>query len=443
MKRKVNKKVMKKIGIISLGCSKNLVDSEMILGLFKNRNDICFVSKINECDLIIINTCGFIESSKKEALDTIFECINTKKSSAKILVAGCLTQRYKKELEESIPEVDYFMGINEYERAGEIISSLLDVEALNDKGLNPVSKYSLTPNHYAYIKIAEGCKNNCSYCAIPLIRGTLVSKNKEVIIEEVNLAIAEGKEEIILIAQDTTGYGHDKNDNYYLEDLLKDILKTEVKQIRMLYLYPDEITDSLIDLVANNPRIVPYFDIPLQHINNDLLKDMNRRGTKEDIIEVITKIRKKLKDSIIRTTFIVGYPSETEEQFKELCNFIKEYPFDRMGAFTYSKEENTKAYDFKNQVDENIKERRLKELMDIQKEISLKLNKEKVGCIYEVRVEIYNPLSKIYRGRSYMSAPDNVDGYVYFTSDTKLNVGDLVKVKIIDAEIYDLKGVKI
>lgn len=434
---------MKKIGIISLGCSKNLVDSEMILGLFKDIKGIYFVNKISDCDLIIINTCGFIESSKQEALDTIFECINTKKENAKILVSGCLTQRYKKELQESIPEVDYFMSISEYNKAGEIISELLGGIELNDKGLNDRIKYSLTPKHYAYIKIAEGCRNNCTYCAIPLIRGSLASKDKQVILDEVNLALQEGKEEIILIAQDTTGYGYDRDDNYYLEDLLKDILKTEAKQIRMLYLYPDEIKDSLIDLVANNSRIVPYFDIPLQHINNELLKNMNRRGTKEEIIDIITKIRKKIKNAIIRTTFIVGYPSETEEQFEELCEFIKDYPFDRMGAFTYSKEENTKAYDFNNQIEEEIKENRLQRIMDIQKGISLELNKKKIGEIYDVRVEIYNPITKVYKGRSYMSAPDNVDGYIYFSSDVKLNVGETTKVKILEADVYDLKGVKI
>jgi ribosomal protein S12 methylthiotransferase len=434
---------MKKIGIISLGCSKNLVDSEMILGLFKNKRDIVFVNRIGECDLIIINTCGFIESSKQEALDTIFECINTKKENAKILVAGCLTQRYKKELIESIPEVDYFMSISEYCKAGEIISSLLGGMELNDTKLNDRLKYSLTPKHYAYIKIAEGCRNNCTYCAIPLIRGSLVSKDKEIILDEVDIALKEGKEEIILIAQDTTGYGYDKDDNYYLEDLLKDILKTDVKMIRMLYLYPDEIKESLIELIANNSRIVPYFDIPLQHINNDLLRNMNRRGTKEEIISIIKSIRNKIKNAVIRTTFIVGYPGETDEQFEELCEFIKDYPFDRMGAFTYSKEENTKAYDFDNQVDEEIKELRLEKLMKIQKEISLKLNEEKINSVFDVRVEIYNPLNKLYRGRSFMSAPDNVDGYVYFTSNEKLNIGDLVKVKITDADVYDLKGVKL
>ena len=368
---------MKKIGIISLGCSKNLVDSEMILGIFKGKKDICFINKISECDLIIINTCGFIESAKQEALDTIFECINTKKENAKILVCGCLSQRYKKELEDSIPEVDYFMSIKEYSKAGKIIAKLLNDEEFEDRELKEINKYSLTPKHYAYIKIAEGCKNNCSYCAIPLIRGSLVSKDKEIILEEVKLAINEGKEEIILIAQDTTGYGYDKNDNYYLEDLLKDVLKTEAKQIRMLYLYPDEITDSLIDLIANNDRIVPYFDIPLQHINNKLLKDMNRRGTKEEIINIINKIRNTIKNSIIRTTFIVGYPGETDEQFEELCDFIEKYPFDRLGAFTYSKEENTKAYEYTNQINEEIKNKRLQKIMDIQQKVSLKLNENK------------------------------------------------------------------
>ena len=434
---------MKKIGIISLGCSKNLVDSEMILGLFKGRKDICFVNKISECDLIIINTCGFIENAKQEALDTIFECLDGKKDNAKILVCGCLSQRYKKELEESIPEVDYFMSIKEYNNAGNIISKLLDDKTFELRKIEEISKYSLTPKYYAYIKIAEGCKNNCSYCAIPLIRGSLASKDKKIILKEVEMAIEEGKEEIILIAQDTTGYGYDKDDNYYLEDLLKDVLRTNAKQIRMLYLYPDEITESLIDLIASNDRIVPYFDIPLQHVNNELLKNMNRRGSKEQIIDVISKIRERVKNSIIRTTFIVGYPGESEEMFEELCDFIKKYPFDRMGAFTYSKEENTKAYDLKNQIEEEIKEKRLAKIMDIQKEISFNLNKNKVGNIYKVRVEIYNPITKEYRGRSYMSAPDNVDGYVYFTSKDKINIGDLVDVKITEAKIYDLKGVKL
>ena len=433
---------MQKVGIISLGCSKNLVDSEMILGILKDEKTIKFTNKISECDLIIINTCGFIESAKQEAIDTIFECLNNKKKNAKILVAGCMSQRYKKLLEKEIPEVDYFMGINEYHRAGEIISTLLTNIELENKGVKATNKYSLTPNYYTYIKIAEGCRNNCSYCAIPLIRGTLVSKDKDIVLEEIKDALDAKKEEIILIAQDTTGYGYDKEDGYHIENLLKDVIKLGAKNIRMLYLYPDEITDELINTVAENKEIVPYFDIPLQHINNDLLKDMNRRGTKEEIIDTINKIRRKVNNAIIRTTFIVGYPGETKKQFEELCEFIKEYPFDCMGAFAYSKEENTRAYD-KKQVSENVKQKRLKQLMDIQKEISLKQNEKRVNNVYKVRVEIYNPITKEYRGRSYMSAPDNVDGYVYFTSDEKLKAGDMVDVKILEAKIYDLKGVKI
>ena len=434
---------MKKIGIISLGCSKNLVDSEMILGLFNGEKNICFTNKIKECDLIIINTCGFIQSAKEEAIDTIFECLNSKKNGAKILVTGCLSQRYKKQLEKDIPEVDCFMSIQEYNKAGEIISNLLDDVVLEKKGIDPISKYSLTPSSYAYIKIAEGCRNNCSYCAIPLIRGTLVSKDKDIILKEVNDALEAGKQEIILIAQDTTGYGYDKNDGYHIEHLLKDIIKVGAKSIRMLYLYPDEITDELIDTVASNKEIIPYFDIPLQHVNDELLKDMNRRGTKEEIINIINKIRNKVDNSIIRTTFIVGYPGESEDKFEELCEFIQQYPFDCMGAFAYSKEENTRAYDKKKQIKEKTKQKRLQKLMDIQKEISLKLNKERINKTYKVRVEIYNPISKEYRGRSYMSAPDNVDGYVYFTSNDRLKVGDLVDVKITDAKFYDLRGVKL
>ena len=433
---------MQKVGIISLGCSKNLVDSEMILGILKDEREIKFTNKVNECDLIIINTCGFIESAKQEAIDTIFECLNNKKKNAKILVAGCLSQRYKKLLEKEIPEVDYFMGINEYHKAGEIISALLTNVELENKGIKATNKYSLTPNYYTYIKIAEGCRNNCSYCAIPLIRGTLVSKDKDIVLQEVKDALDAKKEEIILIAQDTTGYGYDKDDNYHIEDLLKDVIKLGTKNIRMLYLYPDEITDELIDTVANHKEIVPYFDIPLQHINDELLKDMNRRGTKKEIIEVINKIRNKIDNAIIRTTFIVGYPGETQKQFEELCEFIQEYPFDCMGAFTYSKEENTRAYD-KKQISESVKEKRLKKLMDIQKEVSLKLNEKRVNNVYKVRVEIYNPITKEYRGRGYMSAPDNVDGYIYFTSSEKLQVGDLVNVKITEAKFYDLKGVKL
>lgn len=429
---------MKVVGIISLGCCKNLTDSENILGVLKSK-DIVFSSQISKCDLIIINTCGFIDSAKQEAMDTINECFDKKKEGAKILVCGCFAKRYKERLEKEFKDkVDAIVGINEYENIDSVISKLLGFKVVNK--FNNVDKLYLTDSHFAYIKIGEGCKNNCSYCAIPLIRGTLVSYEKEIILKQVEDAVNSGRKEVVLIAQDTTAYGYDLYNDYRIHNLIEDVLKIDgVDNVRLLYLYPDEVSDELIDLFSKEKRLVPYFDLPLQHINNRLLKDMNRRGSKEEIIELITKIRKKVENVVIRTTFIVGYPSESEEEFEELLTFIEDHPFDLLGAFTYSKEENTKAYD-KEQVDEEIKEKRLEKLMKKQEEISLNLNKKRIGNIYDVRVNIYNPIKKIYRGFSYMSAPDNIDGYVYFTSNERLERNSVVKVKIIDATSHDLYG---
>ncbi len=429
---------MKTIGMISLGCCKNLTDSENILGVLKSPN-IKFSSRIKECDLIIINTCGFIESAKKEALDTINECIRDKKEDAKIMVCGCFAQRYKERLEKEFKnKIDAIVAIKDYHQIKNTFEKLLNTKLTHDFDI--VNKLYLTDPHFAYIKIGEGCKNNCSYCAIPLIRGTLVSYKKEDIIQSVQNAIDAGKEEIVLIAQDTTAYGFDLYTNYRIHNLIEDVLKVEgVKNVRLLYLYPDEVSDELIDLASRETRLVPYFDLPLQHINNDILKSMNRRGSKEEIISIIKKIRSKVKNAIIRTTFIVGYPGESDAQFAELLKFIEEYPFDLLGAFAYSREENTKAYDMK-QIDEDIKEDRLRRLMQKQEKISLELNKKRIDREYEVRVEIYNPIRKLYRGISYMSAPDNVDGYVYFTSKERLTRGQVVNVKIDDVTSHDLYG---
>lgn len=431
---------MKVVGIISLGCCKNLTDSENLLGVLKGPN-ITFSSKLSECDLIVINTCGFIDSAKKEAIDTIEECYSKKKENAKILVCGCFAQRYEQKLKDDYGDkIDAIVPIKGYKNVKKVIEQLLDIKLDNE--FNTIDKLYLTSSHFAYIKIGEGCKNNCSYCAIPLIRGTLVSYSKENVIKQVEDAIKSGREEIVLIAQDTTAYGYDIYTDYRINNLIEDVLKVNgVKNVRLLYLYPDEVSDDLIDLFSKESRLVPYFDLPLQHVNNRLLLDMNRRGTKEEIIETIKKIRSKVKNAVIRTTFIVGYPSETEEEFNELLAFIEEYPFDLLGAFTYSREENTKAYD-KEQIEEDIKDRRLEILMKKQSEISLDLNKKRIGDTYEVRVDLYNPLKRVYRGFSYMSAPDNIDGYVYFSSDTKLQRGDVVNVKITDATVHDLIGVK-
>ena len=432
---------MKIVGMISLGCCKNLTDSENILGVLKSPN-ILFSSRIKECDLIIINTCGFIESAKQEAIDTIYECIRDKKEDAKIMVCGCFAQRYEDRLKKEFKNnIDAIVPIKDYKELKSTFEKLLNTKLTRE--FNIIDKLYLTNPHFAYIKIGEGCKNNCSYCAITLIRGTLVSYKKEDIIKSVENAILAGKEEIVLIAQDTTAYGYDLYDNYRIHNLIEDVLKVKgVKNVRLLYLYPDEVSDELINLASQESRLIPYFDLPLQHINNDILKSMNRRGSKEEIIDIITKIRNKVKNAIIRTTFIVGYPGEGEKEFGELMDFIEKYPFDLLGAFAYSREENTKAYDMK-QIGEDIKEDRLRRLMKKQEEISKKLNEKRIGNTYEVRVEIYNPIKKVYRGQSYMSAPDNIDGYVYFTSNNRLTRGSLVNVKITSATSHDLYGEEI
>lgn len=429
---------MKVVGVISLGCCKNLTDSENILGVLKS-NQIVFSNKMSECDLIIINTCGFIESAKKEAIDTINECYQKRKNGAKILVCGCFAKRYKNRLETEFKDkIDAVVGIDEYKNIDKVLSTLLNLDL--ETKFNSIDKLYLTNPYFAYIKIGEGCKNNCSYCAIPLIRGTLVSYPKEVILKEVENAVLDNRKEIVLIAQDTTAYGYDLYDKYRIHDLIKDVLKIEgVNNVRLLYLYPDEVSDELIDLFSKEKRLIPYFDLPLQHISDKLLLDMNRRGTKEEIKKLISKIREKVENVILRTTFIVGYPGETDEDFQELLEFIEEYPFDLLGAFTYSKEENTKAYD-KEQIEESIKEQRLETLMKKQEQISLSLNEKRIGNKYDVRVDLYNPLKRIYRGFSYMSAPDNIDGYVYFTSEKKLERGSVVMVEITDATSHDLYG---
>ena len=431
---------MKVVGVISLGCCKNLTDSENILGVLKNQ-EIRFSNKISECDLVIINTCGFIESAKEEAIDTINECLNKIKEDGHVLVCGCFAQRYKERLIKMFANDIEIVQIKEYSKIKSVLERLLNIKL--EQEFNNVDKLYLTSPYFSYVKIAEGCRNNCSYCAIPLIRGSLVSFKKEDIFKEVENSIQSGRDEIVLIAQDTTAYGYDLYNDYRIHNLIEDVLKIKgVKNVRLLYLYPDEVSEELIDLFSKEERLIPYFDLPLQHVNDELLTDMNRRGSKAEIIDLLTKVRTKVKNAILRTTFIVGYPNETQEQFDELLEFVEKYPFDLMGAFTYSKEENTKAYE-KEQIEEAIKEERLEILMRKQEEISLELNKKRIGNVYDVRVDLYNPLKRLYRGFSYMSAPDNIDGYVYFTSSEKLDRGSIVNVKITDATSHDLYGEKL
>lgn len=430
-----------KIGVISLGCSKNLVDTETFLGVL-NKPDNEFVEYVGEADLLLINTCGFIESAKQEAIDTIFNVLNEKKKSAKVVVVGCLPQRYKEDLIKLIPEVDRFISINEYDRFAQIIDEVMGKQVCLQLPLSCLNRVLTTPSFMSYVKISDGCNNKCHYCAIPLIRGEFKSRPKEEIIKEVNGLVEMGIKEIVLISQDTTRYGTDLYPNYSIASLLQDLVKNEdLYMIRLLYMYPDEITDELIDTFASNPKIAPYFDIPIQHASDKVLKSMNRRSNNKMTESIIKKIREKVPNAIIRTTVIVGYPTEEEKDFEELLKMVKKTKFDRLGAFIFSSEEGTEAARlYPNLIDKEICEKRYNELMELQSKISLKLNKEKIGNTYEVIIEDYDFEKRQYKSRSYMSASDDVDGYIYLTSTKVLKIGDIVKVKITEADHYDLYG---
>lgn len=430
-----------KIGVISLGCTKNLVDTETFLGVL-NKDDNEFVERMDLADLILINTCGFIQSAKEEALDTIFEAVNSRKEGAKIVVTGCLTQRYKEDLVKLIPEVDRFISIDEYKDFAAIIEDVMNGNVTTKEQLSCLNRVLTTPSHLAYVKISDGCNNKCHYCAIPLIRGEFKSRKKEDIIKEVNGLVDMGVKEIVLISQDTTRYGSDIYKDYDIASLLKDILKNkDLYMLRLLYLYPNEITDELIDVFASDSRLASYFDIPIQHASTKVLQSMNRRGNRRLIEEVVTKIRNKVPNSIIRTTVIVGYPTEEESDYNELIELVKTVKFDRLGAFIFSSEEGTEAARlYPDLIDEKICKDRLDNLMKIQSEISLELNKEHVGKSYEVIVEDFDFDKMKYKGRSYMNASDDVDGYIYFASKKMLAIGDIVNVTIVDCNEYDLYG---
>lgn len=433
------KENMKKVALISLGCEKNLVDSEMILGLVR-KGKVEIISNVNEADIIIINTCGFIASAKEEAIDTIIDSLKHKERGAKIVVTGCLAQRYLESLKEEIPEVDLWIPLKDYYKFGDLFKTVLDDEVYYNIPLKMEERLLSTPKHLAYVRISDGCNNRCTYCAIPLIRGNFVSRKVEDIVNEIKSLIKDGRKEICLISQDLTNYGYDINES--LESLLKEILKIDnLPWIRLLYLYPDEISDELIDIVANNEKILPYFDIPIQHASNKVLKYMHRRGNKEFLKELINKIRNKVKDVVIRTTIMVGFPHESEKDFKEMLEFIEEVKFNHLGAFTYSKEEDTLSYDYTMQVPEKIKKNRLNILMDKQRWISLSLNKQMINRVYDCIIESYDSELDKYYGRTYAFAPDDIDGEVIISNDGKEhNIGEMIKVKITDVDFYDLFG---
>lgn len=439
---------MKKIYIYSLGCSKNLVDSENMLGLLKEKG-FKVTDYADKADYIIINTCSFINDAQQESVNAIIEAADIKNSvnkDAKIVVTGCLSQRFGEELAKEIPEIDIIVGtsgfekihqyIEEYEKDKELIVDT-NMELNLDKDL---PRNLLTEDWYAYLKIAEGCSNNCTYCVIPQLRGPYKSRRIENIVKEAETLASKGVKEIIIIAQDTSKYGIDIYGEKKLHELIGKISEIDdIEWIRIHYLYPEDIYDELINEFKNNKKLLKYFDIPLQHINDRILKRMNRKTNKNQIVNLINKIRKEVEGAVIRTSLITGFPGETEEEHEELKKFLKDYKLDRVGVFTYSQEENTPAYKLPDQVDEEIKERRRNELMEVQLGISYDKNLSRIGKIYDVLIE-EKDVENIYVGRTYMDSIE-IDGCVYVTSDKELVLGNIYKVLINDALEYDLMGV--
>lgn len=433
-----------KVGMVSLGCDKNRVDSELILGSINKHYEITNDAK--EADIIIVNTCGFIESAKQESIDTILEMAEYKnKYKCKMLIAtGCLTQRYGDELLELIPEIDILMGVNDYMKLHRLILDFIKDQkrissaTYSDEGINEGIRLLTTKQHTAYVRIAEGCNNFCTYCIIPKIRGKFRSRLEKNILDEVKMLVDNGVKEIILIAQDLTDYGVDIYGKRMLHDLISKISKVEgVEWIRLLYCYPEEITDELIEEIARNEKVVKYLDLPIQHISSSVLKQMGRRTNKEAIISKIDILRNKVPGIALRTSLIVGFPGETDENFEELEKFLEDYKLENVGVFAYSQEEDTPAAKMECQVDEEVKIQRQKKLMAVQREVVKEQNKLKIGNIYDTIIDGNN--GEYYIGRSYEMAPE-IDGLIYIKKEKPLNLGDIVKVKIHDVMEYDLMG---
>ena len=434
-----------KVGFISLGCSKNLVDTEKAIAMFKTKG-YQIVNKPEDAEVIVVNTCGFIESAKEEAINTILEMAEYKKKNCKYLIAmGCLVERYKDELQKVIPEVDLWIKYSEYKTIWEQIQGVIKQE---DKEL---AKYDFneytdrvitTGKNYAYLKIADGCSNHCTYCAIPYIRGNQISRKMEDVLEEAEKLADEGYKEIILIAQDTTKYGFDIYGESKLSELLKKLCKIDkIKWIRFLYAYPENIDDELIKVVKENDKICKYFDIPIQHISNSVLKRMNRKSDGKSIRNLIKKLRAEIPNVVIRTTVMVGFPGESKEDFNELYNFLKQAKFDKLGCFSYSKEEGTPAARLKEQIHPMTKKSRYNKIMQLQKEISKENLEKNMGRELQVLIEDKTFDNKYYIGRSYMDVPE-IDGLVYVKNDENLNLGEFINCKVIKVEEYDLVAKK-
>lgn len=436
-----------RVGMVSLGCPKNQVDAEHMLYDLK-KDGFELVSDAALSDVVIINTCGFIEAAKQEAIDAILEfCTLKEEGRIKAVIAtGCLAQRYQDEMKKEIPELDAVVGLGSNAKLADIIRSIVcDNEQICAYG----SKLDLpmdggriisTQPFYAYLKIAEGCSNGCTYCAIPAIRGKYRSRKMEDILEEAKWLAENGVTEVVVIAQDTTRYGEDIYGKSMLPQLLKELCKIDgFKWIRTLYCYPERITDELIDTLASEEKLVKYLDIPIQHCNGEILKRMHREGDRESLTALMKKLRDKIPDITLRTTLIAGFPGETEEQFEELCEFVNEIRFDRLGCFAYSPEEGTLAYKMDGQIDEEVKEKRAQIITQQQMIIADRANQNEIGKIKEVVVEGFDRYAECCFGRSAKDAPE-IDGKIFFSSDRKLTAGDYVKVKIDDILDFDLLG---
>ncbi|MCT4544146.1 MAG: 30S ribosomal protein S12 methylthiotransferase RimO [Vallitalea sp.] len=436
-----------KISFISLGCDKNLVDSEVMLGLLRDKG-YKLINDEREADVIVVNTCGFIQDAKEESIETIIEMGQYKENGncKALIVTGCLAQRYQEELIKEMPEIDAILGTANYDKVIEAVESVLKDKkyiAFEDKDRIPdryINRVISSVGYYAYLKIAEGCDNHCTYCIIPKIRGKIKSRTIESLVEETKYLAKKGVKELILVAQDTTKYGIDLYGEKKLPVLLKELCKIEgIEWIRLLYCYPEEITEELIKVMKEEEKILNYLDMPIQHANNDILKRMARKGTKEQIKDAIMKLRASIPDICLRTTLITGFPGETKEQFEDMKEFVEDIRFDRLGVFTYSPEEDTPAALFEDQIEQDVKEKRKDEIMVVQQSISKSINEELVGKVFSVIIEGYIPEDKVYCGRSYRDAPD-VDGIVFVTSPYELITGDIVKVKICSSNEYDLIG---
>lgn len=432
------------VGMISLGCPKNQVDGEALLAKLSQAG-YNIVNTIEASDVMIVNTCGFIEDAKTEAIETILEVAQYKEAGliSAIVVTGCLAERYQDEILKEMPEVDAVIGIGANADIVKVCDKALcgiKTSSYPNKCYLPLDSERVlsTPSHWAYLKISEGCDNKCSYCAIPGIRGRFRSRDMDSVVDEARLLASKGVKELILVAQDTTKYGQDLYGEYSLDRLLKRLVKIDgIEWIRLFYCYPQRITDSLIETIAAEEKICNYIDIPLQHADKNVLKSMNRVGDAEEYKALIEKMRKAIPDLALRTTFMVGFPGETEEQFANLSDFVKEVKFDKMGCFAFSPEEDTPAYDMDNQIDDDVKKRRQEILMNTQFYITEASNKNRVGNVYKVIVD--NIDDGKYVGRSYMDSPE-IDSGIIFTSDKKINIGEFVFVKITDYDGYDLIG---